>query len=343
MSRDAPVADHEAALRTAFELFAEAGARLDTVGLVAVGHRVVHGGPDLYRPTPVDDALIEKLDELSPAGAAAQSARSARHRRGPQGAAGPAAHRGVRHRVLSRPATRGCHVCHRPRCRRAVAHPALRVSRHVTPVRQRTGGALPGRAAGIVEPDRAAPGQRRVGVRDRRWTPGRHLDGVDADGGTGDGHALRRHRPRRDHVPVADGQDERRGYRVDAQPPLRRAGSRRRDRLPGPAQTHRIRRHRSTIGLRRVHPPAAQVHRRVPGAARQRRRHHVHRRGRGERRRGAPRRAVRYGGARHRTRRAPQRQPRQGRPAASRPTSRRRPCSSSRPTRSWPSPAPASR
>ena len=66
VSRDCPVADHEAALRTAFELFDEAGARLDTVGLVAVGHRVVHGGPDLYRPTPVDDALIAKLDELSP-------------------------------------------------------------------------------------------------------------------------------------------------------------------------------------------------------------------------------------------------------------------------------------
>ncbi len=66
VSRDDPVADHEAALRTAFELFDAAGANLDTVGLVAVGHRVVHGGPDLYRPTLVDDALIEKLDELSP-------------------------------------------------------------------------------------------------------------------------------------------------------------------------------------------------------------------------------------------------------------------------------------
>ena len=77
-----------------------------------------------------------------PAGAAAQPARGARHRRGPQGAGGPAAHRGVRHRVLSRPATRGCHVCHRPRCRRAVAHPAIRVSRHLTRLRQRTGGGV---------------------------------------------------------------------------------------------------------------------------------------------------------------------------------------------------------
>jgi acetate kinase len=66
VTRDDRVADHEAALRTTFELFDEAGARLDTVGLVAVGHRVVHGGPDLYRPTLVDDALIAKLKELAP-------------------------------------------------------------------------------------------------------------------------------------------------------------------------------------------------------------------------------------------------------------------------------------
>lgn len=66
VSRDDPVADHEAALRTAFELFEEAGAHLGTVGLVAVGHRVVHGGPDLFRPTVIDDALVGKLEELAP-------------------------------------------------------------------------------------------------------------------------------------------------------------------------------------------------------------------------------------------------------------------------------------
>jgi acetate kinase len=64
-TRDERVADHEAALRTAFELFDEAGTHLDTLGLVAVGHRVVHGGPDLYRPTRVDEGLIAKLEELS--------------------------------------------------------------------------------------------------------------------------------------------------------------------------------------------------------------------------------------------------------------------------------------
>lgn len=64
--RDGRVADHEAALRTAFDMFSEAGEDLDNQGLVAVGHRVVHGGQDLYRPTVVDDALIAELRELAP-------------------------------------------------------------------------------------------------------------------------------------------------------------------------------------------------------------------------------------------------------------------------------------
>jgi len=65
LRRDGAIADHEAALRTAFELFDEAGADL-AAGLVAVGHRVVHGGQDLYRPTVVDDALLATISELAP-------------------------------------------------------------------------------------------------------------------------------------------------------------------------------------------------------------------------------------------------------------------------------------
>ena len=61
-----PIGDHEAALRAAFDELAEAGLHLDRLGLVAVGHRVVHGGPDLYRPTLVDDALIATVDRLAP-------------------------------------------------------------------------------------------------------------------------------------------------------------------------------------------------------------------------------------------------------------------------------------
>ncbi len=55
------VPDHAAALQVVFDELAD-----DMAGLVAVGHRVVHGGPDLYEPTVVDDALIACLDELSP-------------------------------------------------------------------------------------------------------------------------------------------------------------------------------------------------------------------------------------------------------------------------------------
>jgi acetate kinase len=55
------VADHAAALQTVFDELAD-----DMAGLVAVGHRVVHGGPDLYQPTLVDEALTAKIKELSP-------------------------------------------------------------------------------------------------------------------------------------------------------------------------------------------------------------------------------------------------------------------------------------
>ncbi|KKW64960.1 acetate kinase [Mycolicibacterium elephantis] len=65
--RDGPaIADHEEALRTAFDLLDEAGASLDTVNLVAVGHRAVHGGRSFYEPTPVTDELIDKMRELAP-------------------------------------------------------------------------------------------------------------------------------------------------------------------------------------------------------------------------------------------------------------------------------------
>ena len=58
---DSEVPDHAAAMRVVFDELAD-----HMAGLVAVGHRVVHGGPDLYRPTLVDDALVGKLEELAP-------------------------------------------------------------------------------------------------------------------------------------------------------------------------------------------------------------------------------------------------------------------------------------
>ncbi len=63
------VADHEEALRLAFAQMAEGGLDLKSCGLLAVGHRVVHGGRAFYRPTLLDDdriADLEKLSELAP-------------------------------------------------------------------------------------------------------------------------------------------------------------------------------------------------------------------------------------------------------------------------------------
>jgi acetate kinase len=63
------VADHEEALRLAFEQLADSGVDLKSCGLLAVGHRVVHGGKAFYRPTLLDDARVaelEKLSELAP-------------------------------------------------------------------------------------------------------------------------------------------------------------------------------------------------------------------------------------------------------------------------------------
>jgi acetate kinase len=63
------VGDHEQALRLAFDELAETGIDLKSCGLLAVGHRVVHGGGDFYRPMLLDDARIvelEKLSELAP-------------------------------------------------------------------------------------------------------------------------------------------------------------------------------------------------------------------------------------------------------------------------------------
>ena len=64
ISREGRVDDHEAALRLAFELVEEGGESIADLGVVAVGHRVVHGGPTLYRPTVIDDATVAELEEF---------------------------------------------------------------------------------------------------------------------------------------------------------------------------------------------------------------------------------------------------------------------------------------
>ncbi len=62
-----PLPDHAAALAAMLEMFRDLGPSLD--GLLAVGHRVVHGGAVFTEPTLVDDAVqaaVERLVPLAP-------------------------------------------------------------------------------------------------------------------------------------------------------------------------------------------------------------------------------------------------------------------------------------
>lgn len=60
------VADHGDALNALRDQFAQHGPDLDQVGISAVGHRVVHGGPDFSDPVIIDDAVLAEIEELSP-------------------------------------------------------------------------------------------------------------------------------------------------------------------------------------------------------------------------------------------------------------------------------------
>ena len=59
---DAP--DHDTAMGLVFEALAEAGMSGAQCELMAVGHRVVHGGEDFVMPTLLDEAVIERIREF---------------------------------------------------------------------------------------------------------------------------------------------------------------------------------------------------------------------------------------------------------------------------------------
>jgi acetate kinase len=61
-----PVADHAAAMRNMTNDLAAGGVDLDAAGIRAVGHRVVHGGPDFTDPTIIDDKVLEEIKDLIP-------------------------------------------------------------------------------------------------------------------------------------------------------------------------------------------------------------------------------------------------------------------------------------
>ena len=64
--RDVTCRDHKSALDAAREALREHGPDLDELGLFAVGHRVVHGGPRFTEPVVVDDDVVTAIRELVP-------------------------------------------------------------------------------------------------------------------------------------------------------------------------------------------------------------------------------------------------------------------------------------
>jgi acetate kinase len=60
------VADHVEAVEQVRRRLAEDDVDLETAGVRAVGHRVVHGGPDFSDPVVLTDAVVDQIRDLSP-------------------------------------------------------------------------------------------------------------------------------------------------------------------------------------------------------------------------------------------------------------------------------------
>lgn len=60
-----PIPNHTAGFACMLEAFAQAGDPLESLGVVAVGHRVVQGGSDFVDPVLIDDVVAERILELS--------------------------------------------------------------------------------------------------------------------------------------------------------------------------------------------------------------------------------------------------------------------------------------
>lgn len=60
-----PIPDHSVGFAVMLEAFREAGSPLDSQGIIAVGHRVVHGGSEFIAPTLIDDEVAERILALA--------------------------------------------------------------------------------------------------------------------------------------------------------------------------------------------------------------------------------------------------------------------------------------
>lgn len=67
VTREMPIADHQAGVRAVLNLFEEVGPSLEeNGGLAGVGHRVVQGGDRFTEPTLITDDVVRLIDHLSP-------------------------------------------------------------------------------------------------------------------------------------------------------------------------------------------------------------------------------------------------------------------------------------
>lgn len=65
IDRELHIADHTSGLHAAENVIAETGPPLRERGIVAVGHRVVHGGAVFHEPAVIDDTVLKELRRLS--------------------------------------------------------------------------------------------------------------------------------------------------------------------------------------------------------------------------------------------------------------------------------------
>jgi acetate kinase len=61
-----PIANHQDGLRAVLRAFDKAGPDVDAAGLVAVGHRVVHGGDRFADPVLIDKGVLATIERLVP-------------------------------------------------------------------------------------------------------------------------------------------------------------------------------------------------------------------------------------------------------------------------------------
>ena len=189
--RTGPIADHERGPEGGRRGAGADGLGLDSPELAAIGHRVVHGGLKFTEPTVITDEVLAEIERLIPVAPLHNPANITGHPYRPGAAPGPAAGRGLRHRVPHHDAGVGGPLRDRRRDRRRAPDPPLRLPRHLArvrlPARRRRCWARPVRG----ERHRAAPGQWRIRLGGARRPVRGHLDGADAAGGPGDGHPLR--------------------------------------------------------------------------------------------------------------------------------------------------------